>query len=122
MGKIKLKNIKIYSNHGCLDEERLIGSDYVLQLDVKTDLNKSCRTDDIKDTVDYVALNSIIKEETLKRSKLLENVAHRIIDRIFNEHRSVTKAKVEISKINPPIEGNVEAVSIIIKRKENLKN
>jgi len=122
MGKIKLKNIKIYSNHGCLDEERLIGSDYVLQLDVKTDLNKSCRTDDIKDTVDYVALNSIIKEETLKRSKLLEKVAHRIIDRIFNEHRSVTKAKVEISKINPPIEGNVEAVSIIIKRKENLKN
>lgn len=118
MGKIRLKNVKLYSNHGCLDQEELIGSDYVLQLEVSVDLNKSSKSDNLNDTVDYVALNSIIKEEVLKRSKLLETVAKRIIDRIFNEHLSVKKAKVEISKINPPIGGDVEAVSIILKRKE----
>ncbi|MFQ3350921.1 MAG: dihydroneopterin aldolase [Candidatus Marivariicella framensis] len=118
MGKIRLKNVKLYSNHGCLDQEELIGSDYVLQLEVSVDLNKSSKSDNLNDTVDYVALNSIIKEEALKRSKLLEAVAKRIIDRIFNEHASVKKAKVEISKINPPIGGDVEAVSIILKRKE----
>jgi len=118
MGKIRLKNVKLYSNHGCLDQEELIGSDYVLQLEVSVDLNKSSKSDNLNDTVDYVALNSIIKEEGLKRSKLLEAVAKRIIDRIFNEHSSVKKAKVEISKINPPIGGDVEAVSIILKRKE----
>jgi|TARA_B110000438_G_scaffold298870_1_gene347904 dihydroneopterin aldolase len=118
MGKIRLKNVKLYSNHGCLDQEELIGSDYVLQLEVSVDLNKSSKSDNLNDTVDYVALNSIIKEEALKRSKLLEAVAKRIIDRIFNEHVSVKKAKVEISKINPPIGGDVEAVSIILKRKE----
>jgi len=118
MGKIKLKNVKIYSNHGCLNEEGLIGSEYVLQLEVKTDLNKSSKSDNLKDTVDYVALNLIIKEEMLKHSKLLETVAKRIIDRVFNEHLTVKKARVEISKINPPIGGDVEAVSIIIKRKE----
>ncbi len=119
MGKPKLKNVKIYSNHGCLDEEGLIGSEYVLQLEVSTDLNKSSVSDNLEDTVDYVALNLIIKEEMLKRSKLLETVAKRILDRVFCEHLSVNKAKVEISKINPPIgAGGVGAVSIIVKRKE----
>ena len=118
MGKIILRNIKIYTNHGCLKEEELIGSDYVFQLEVDADLEKSSVTDDLMDTVDYVALNSIVKEEANKRSKLLESVAKRIIDRIFNEHPIVQKAKVEVSKINPPIGGDVEAVSIIVKRKE----
>ena len=122
MGKIKLKNIKIYSNHGCLHEESLIGSEYVIQLEVKTDFSKSCITDKLEDTVDYVALNAIIKDETIIRSKLLETVANRIINRIFIEHSSVTKAKIEISKTNPPLNGDVESVSIIIKRKDNLKN
>ena len=118
MGKIRLKNVKVYSNHGCLKEEGLIGSDYMVQLEVCADLKKSSNNDNLNDTIDYVALNAIIKEEMLKRSKLLEAVAKRIIDRIFDEHRSVKKAKVEISKINPPIDGDVEAVSIILKRKE----
>ena len=32
MAKIKLKNIKIYAYHGCLIEERKIGSDYLVNL------------------------------------------------------------------------------------------
>ncbi len=118
MGKIRLKNVRVYSNHGCLEEEGLIGSDYIVQLEVWADLNRSSNTDNLNDTVDYVALNAIIKEETLKRSKLLEVVAKRIIDRIFYEHGAVKKVRVEVSKINPPIDGDVEAVSIILKRKE----
>ena len=62
--------------------------------------------------------NLIIKEEMLRRSKLLESVAKRIIDRVFEDNKSIKKAKVEISKMNPPIEGDVESVSIILKRKE----
>lgn len=118
MGKIRLKNVKIHSNHGCLSEEKLIGSDYIVQLEVKTDLTKSSQSDCLEDTVDYVSLNLIIKEEMLRRSKLLESVAKRIIDRVFEDNKSIKKAKVEISKINPPIEGDVESVSIILKRKE----
>ena len=118
MGKIRLKNVRIFTNHGCLDEEMLIGSNYLVQLEVKTDLNKSSLSDCLEDTVDYVSLNLIIKEEMLKRSKLIESVAKRIIDRVFDDNKSIKKAKIEISKINPPIEGDVESVSIILKRKE----
>ena len=112
MGTIKLKNIRTYSYHGCLLEEGKIGSDYTVNLEVKTDLRKSSTTDDLEDTVDYVVLNRIVVEEMAIRSKLLEHVAHRIITRIFKEIPSISRIILGVSKINPPIDGDVEAVTI----------
>ncbi|APS38121.1 dihydroneopterin aldolase [Salegentibacter salinarum] len=113
MGSIKLKNIRVFAYHGCLDEEGKIGSDYRVDLKVKGDLSHSAKTDSLGDTIDYVHLNKIVKEEMAIRSKLLENVAERILKRVLDEIILVQKAKVEVSKINPPIGGNVAMVSVI---------
>ena len=112
MGTIKLQNIRTYSFHGCLEEEALIGSDYRVDLEVKTDFRKSSTSDDLKDTVDYVLLNKIVVEEMAIRSKLLEHVAHRIIVRVFKEIPSVSRILLAVSKLNPPIGGDVESVTI----------
>jgi len=117
MGIIKVNNIKIYSNHGCLKEEAKIGSWYRVDVKVKADLKKSANTDDLSDTVDYVHLNHIVKEEMAIRSKLLEEVAQRILNRFFKELEMIKKATVSVSKINPPIGGNVEEVVIILTKK-----
>lgn len=117
MGKIILENIRIYSNHGCLDEEALIGSDYLVDLEIEADLSKSAQTDELSDTVDYVHLNKIVSEEVLIRSKLLETVTERILQRIHSELPEITFAKVKLSKMNPPIGGNVEKVSIVMEKK-----
>lgn len=117
MGIIKVNNIKIYSNHGCLEEEAKIGSWYRVDVEVKADLKKSSRTDNLVDTVDYVHLNHIVKEEMAIRSKLLEEVAQRILDRFFRELRMIRRATVSVAKINPPIGGNVEEVVIILTKK-----
>ena len=112
MGIIKLKNIRTFSYHGCLIEEGKIGSDYRVDLEIKTDLRKSSLSDNLKDTVDYVLLNRIVVEEMAIRSHLLEHVAHRIITRTFAEIASVSRIIVAVSKLNPPIGGDVEAVTI----------
>ncbi len=112
MGAIILKNIKIYAYHGCMLEEGKIGSDYRVDLKVFADLKKSSITDDLKDTVNYVHLNKIVSEEMAVRAKLLETVAKRIIDRILNELPLVNKVQVLVSKINPPIGGDVSMVTI----------
>ncbi|MDG1194937.1 MAG: dihydroneopterin aldolase [Polaribacter sp.] len=117
MGTIQVNNIKLYAFHGCLDEEAKIGSEYKVDVDVKADLKKSSKTDALIDTVDYVHLNLIVKEEMAIRSELLEQVAQRILDRIFKEISMVKKAKVSVAKINPPIGGNVEEVVIILTKK-----
>ena len=112
MGIIKLKNIRTYSYHGCLIEEGKIGSDYSVNLEVKTDLRTSALSDNLEDTVDYVLLNRIVEEEMAVRSNLLEHVAHRIIKGIFDEVAAISRITLAVSKLNPPIGGDVEAVTI----------
>ena len=119
MDTIKLKNIRTFSYHGCLVEESKIGSDYSVDLEIKADLEKSMQSDELADTVDYVHLNKIVTEEMTIRSKLLEHVAKRIVDRVFKEIPMVMKVIVGVSKINPPIGGDVQAVTIEIE--ENRK-
>ena len=119
MGTIKVTNIRVFAYHGCLVEEGRIGSDYRVDLTIKADLTKSATTDNLADTVDYVHLNKIVKEEMAIRSQLLEEVANRILNRILNELAMVKKATVAVSKINPPIGGNVEMVTIEMTKRRN---
>lgn len=117
MGIIKLTNIRTFSFHGCLEEEAKIGSNYSVNMTIKTNLQPSAKTDELTDTVDYVDLNRIVVEEMAIRAKLLEHVAKRIIDRVLKELQMVTKIEVEVTKLNPPIGGDVEGVTIIMKKK-----
>ncbi len=118
MGCIKVKNIRIYAYHGCLSEETAIGSDYRVDVSVNANLKPSSISDQLEHTVDYVLLNTIVKQEMATASKLLETVAKRIIDRIFIEAKLVTKASVKLSKLNPPIGGDVEMVSVKLKQRK----
>ncbi|AUC82986.1 dihydroneopterin aldolase [Lacinutrix sp. Bg11-31] len=117
MGIIKVENIRIHANHGCLKEETAIGSDYRVDLKVKADLEKSASSDALNDTVDYVFLNKVVAEEMATPSALLEHVAKRILRRILSEAKQVSIATVSVSKINPPISGDVEMVTIELTEK-----
>ena len=122
MVEIYLKNVRCYSFHGCLKEEGVIGSDYLVNLWVKGALDKTPLTDKIEDAIDYVFLNKVIVEEMSIPSKLLETVAKRILDRVFKEDKRVRKIKVSVSKICPPINGDVESVAVKLSKKRENKN
>jgi len=122
LGIIKVENIRVFAYHGCLKEESKIGSDYLVDLEVEADLRQSAESDLLRDTVDYVFLNKIIREEMLKPTHLLETVAKRILARIFIEDQLVDKATVWVSKLNPPIGGDVEKVTIKMSEKRKNKS
>jgi dihydroneopterin aldolase len=91
-----------------------------VDLKVQANLQTSAKSDKLSETVDYVLLNRIVREEMAQPSYLLETVAKRILNRIFIEDALVTKACVYVSKLNPPIGGDVERVTI--KMSESRKN
>ncbi len=93
-------------------KKKKIGSDYIVNLVVHTDLSLSCKSDELKDTVDYVVLLDIVKNQMKARANLLENVADRIVNKIVSQLPSVKKAVVRIAKINPPINGDIDEVMI----------
>lgn len=113
-GKIKVHNIQLYSHHGCLAEETLIGSKYRADVLVKGDFLQAAKTDSLDQTIDYVLINKIVEEEMKIPSKLLENVAYRILSRMEKEIPLADYMKVKITKKSPPINGNVEQVSVIL--------
>jgi len=112
MGIIKVVGIKSHSFHGCMEEEAKIGADYEVDIELETNFLAAAIEDDLSKTVDYVLVNLIVEEEMAKRSKLIETVGHRIVSRIIEEIKIVVKVTAEVKKINPPINGIVDYVSI----------
>jgi dihydroneopterin aldolase len=113
VGIIKVTGINLYAYHGCLEEEGRVGSKYIVNVMIKTDFSKAAETDELHDTVDYVTVYNIVKEEMAIRSKLIEHVGKRIIDRMRKE-LTMSSAEVEVVKINPPMNGDVDSTSITI--------
>ena len=115
MGSIILNDIRVYAFHGCMEEEALIGSDYIVNLVVDTNMERASQSDELEDAVNYVSLLAIIKKEMLTRSKLLEHVSQRIIDEIMKSFDIVDAVDITVAKQNPPIEGDIREVCVRLK-------
>tara|TARA_B100000427_G_scaffold240743_1_gene203695 strand:+ start:298 stop:654 length:357 start_codon:yes stop_codon:yes gene_type:complete len=117
MGRIIVDELEIYAYHGCFAEEREIGSDYKLTIWVEGDFSSAEKSDNLKETVDYVEISDIAKNEMAISSKLIEHVADRILTKIFNKCPRALKAGLTIKKINPPM--NVFANSVQYQLEKN---
>lgn len=111
---IEVNGIKLYAYHGCLPEEGEIGGHYTVDVRITTNFMDSFISDNIKDTVDYVAINKVVKEEMAIRSKLIEHVGNRILKRFESEIEGIHSAYIKVIKHCPPIDGDVNDVAIII--------
>ena len=112
MGIITVSGIKLYAYHGCMQEEAKIGSYYEVDVMLESDLSEAAMSDNLTQTVDYVAVNKIVTEEMAIRSKLLEHVAQRIIAKLADNHPEIVTMEVSVAKLNPPINGNVDRVVV----------
>ena len=60
MGLITVEGIRVFAYHGHLPEEAKLGAHFIVNAWVKVDTSEVERTDDLKDTVDYVKIIDII--------------------------------------------------------------
>jgi dihydroneopterin aldolase len=112
MNRIELKDMEFFSRHGCFEEERIIGNRFVVNLSVEGDFSAAAASDDIEDAVNYQSLYDIVREEMDIPSHLLENVAQRIVRHISESFPTLSKIKLTIDKINPPLGGKLYASSV----------
>jgi len=116
MSKIFLEDVKIYAYHGVLPEENIIGTYYILNAELHTDLWKASETDDLNDTISYADINGIIHHEMAIKSKLLEHVVGRIIMKIHESFPQISYVKLKITKTSPPMQGEMKGASIELER------
>ena len=110
MMTIAVEGIKLYAYHGHLKEEAVLGGHFCVSvwIDVNTEIVEE--TDNLTDTLDYVRVINIVKEQMLIRSNMIETPTARIAEKIIKE-KNVFKVTVEVQKISPPVDAVFNKIS-----------
>jgi len=115
MGLITVEGIRVFAFHGHLPEEKKLGGHFIVNVWIEADTSEVEKTDDLNDTVDYVKIIEIVKEQMAIRSNMIENPAKRIVDTILPLNK-VQKVTVEVEKIQPPIDASFDKISVTYQR------
>ena len=114
MATIAINDMRFYAHHGCFEEERKIGTHFRVDMVFETDTSRAEVSDNIADTVNYLEVYQVVKREMEIPSHLLEHVARRIGEGVKQNFSSVDSVNVKVSKLNPPLGGQMESVSVEI--------
>ena len=117
MGQIALEGLEFFAFHGYYDEEQKMGNKYGVDLYISTNLLAAGETDKLPLTVNYEVLYRLVAEEMRAPARLLEHVAHRVLDRIMAELPHVRKVKISVSKFNPPLGGICHRARVTLARR-----
>ncbi|MEZ5103352.1 MAG: dihydroneopterin aldolase [Draconibacterium sp.] len=116
MGVIKIEGMRFYAFHGHFEAEQIVGNEFLIDIKINTDCTKAAETDNLENALNYQSVYEIIQQQMDIKSKLLENVAKRILDALYLEFSKIEKIKLKISKLNPPMGGEIEKVSVTLIR------
>jgi dihydroneopterin aldolase len=116
MGLIHIEGMEFYAFHGHFKEEQIVGNKFLIDVTLETDMEIPMESDNLKDTVNYQRAYEIVKQEMQKKSHLLEHIAGRILNALYAEVEGIKKATVKVSKVNPPVGGRVNSVSVVVSR------
>ncbi len=114
MHKVLLEGMLFHAKHGVFDEEKVIGGKFEVNVELETDFSSSMKSDELEGTIDYSLVYMLIAEEMKTPSKLLEHLGKRIIDQLYASFSEIQFVRIKISKLNPPITGEIERVSVEI--------
>ena len=109
MGKIGLKGIKVFCHIGVSAEERLIGRNLHIDIEVDYPLEKAGQTDLLKDTLNYESLNVIVLEKTKKEYHLMESLAEQIAIEVSAKYKEVSGMRMRIEKLRPFMKGEMHS-------------
>lgn len=113
---ITLENMEFHAFHGCLEHEQTLGNTFIVSISMELDTTKPGRTDELEDTLNYQLVYDVIKGQMEIPSKLIEHVGQRILDNLMVDFPQIHSLKVKLSKLNPPLGGKVDRVTIELRK------
>jgi dihydroneopterin aldolase len=115
MAIISLEGIKMFAHHGFYEEEAILGNEFVIDLSVDASILVAAKRDDLFKSVNYETLFYLCKVEMREPAKLIETVAQRIVDRIEEHFENVNGVRIKLSKMAPPLDGEVQKACVEIR-------
>lgn len=104
-----LTGMRFSGHHGCSAEERAVGQTIVVDVELELDLSKSGRSDNLDDTINYVAVFDVIKNVVEgEPRKLIEAVAEGIAAKLLAGFSTIETVKTTVRKAAPADVGGFE--------------
>jgi dihydroneopterin aldolase len=114
--RILLNGLVFFGKHGCHAAENELGQKFVADIELECDLRAAGESDDLNDTIDYVAIYNHAREVLEgEPAKLLEHLAQRIADFCLIDNR-VVSAWVRLRKPQIALPGVLDYIGVEITR------
>ncbi|MBQ6063039.1 MAG: dihydroneopterin aldolase [Prevotella sp.] len=109
---ICLKGLRFHAFHGVMEQEAAVGNEYVVDLRMECDLGKAMKSDNVEHTLNYATAYDIVREEMMKPSRLIENVAYRIAKRLGKAFPEIISIEIRVTKTNPPMGADCDGAMV----------
>lgn len=121
--KIIIEGLKLFAYHGVNPEEKRDGQHFIIDLTAETNLDNAGKTDDLEKTVSYAKIIKTIKRVMVEdKYDLIERVAYRIIEQVFEEYEALKVITVRVRKPEAPISAEFSYVAVELTRtREEMK-
>ena len=115
-GKISIRGLELDAHIGVTDEEQEAMQKILVDIDIDADLRTAAASDDVADTIDYGSVvEDVARLVEGSRFRLLERLGSEIAELICRYPR-VARVTVVVGKESPPIDEDVEGISIGVTR------
>ena len=114
--KLSLKNMIFFGRHGVYAEERKLGQQIAVDVEMFSDLTEAGLKDDLKLTVDYADVYNLVKQVVEKEEfNLIEGIGLAILKRL-GERYELKRITVRVRKPQPPVGGLVESAEFEVSK------
>ena len=110
--KVFVDQIHVRAFHGVMPQERAVGGDFTVSVEVTAPIMNAVKSDCVDDTVNYAVITDIVRQEMAVPSALLEHVAGRIAEKLFQTFPGIEKVWVEVRKENPPMGADCKGAGV----------
>lgn len=118
MDRMMMKGMAFYGYHGVFPEENRLGQKFIVDLELRMDLDAAARNDDLESTVNYAELHGVVKGIVEGPPvKLIEALAGAIASGVLDAYTMINELTVRVTKPNPPFEIVFDGVTVELSRK-----
>lgn len=115
MDKILIRGLEINACHGVRSFEKTDPQPFVFDADVYVDFYKASLSDDLRDTVDYSGICSLIQQVTFSNSfNLIEKLAYECAYAVLGAYPAVSRISLTAYKPNAPVKQKFSSVGVSV--------
>ena len=111
LARISVVNATFYAYHGVNTQEKELGGQYQVDVDVAYDSTSAVMSDDVNSAVNYeeilFCVNEVMSAESVN---LIETLVYEILTSIMDKFSAIEEATVRVRKVNAPVRSLVDAV------------